>query len=470
MSIDCLDLDLAHLILFMKGHKMNLEFDLILAGGICALTKDNGGVSFEETSIGIIDHKIHSISQGLENKFTAKKILNAKALHILPGVIDTQVHFRDPGLTHKEDLASGTLAAIAGGVTSVLEMPNTKPAITTRELFLQKCESTQNRIWCNIGFFIGATEKNKAELRSLENLYACCGIKIFMGSSTGDLLVANEDSIFEILSSTKGPIAVHAEDEELLAQKKKDFEGCHDVLQHANIRSEQVALKATQQITRLAEKAKRKVHILHVSSQEEMEFLRDRKQYITVETTPQFLLMSAPDCYEKLGTKAQMNPPIRSERHRLAVWHGLENGTVDVIGTDHAPHTLEEKALTYPNSPSGMPGVQTLVPLMLDLVNQKKLSLEKLVELLCHNPARIYSPKAKGHLRVGFDADITVVDLKKQKTIENRWIKSKVGWTPYDQIKVSAWPFASIIRGQIAMQEDEIIGNPKGSLIEFEQR
>ncbi len=448
---------------------MPKEFDLIIAGGNCALTDQNGQVHFEELSIGIKANRIQTLEAGLEKNHSAKKILNAQGLHILPGVIDTQVHFREPGLTHKEDLASGTLAAIAGGVTSVLEMPNTKPAITTQELFVQKCELARNRIWCNIGFFIGASEKNKYELKDLEKLKGCCGIKIFMGSSTGDLLVSNEESIFEILTSTKGPIAVHAEDEDLLNQRKKEYESCNDVREHANIRNELVALAATQKIVRLAERAKHKVHILHVSSQEEMEFLRDHKKYITIETTPQFLLMQAPECYEELGTKAQMNPPIRGKRHKEAVWRALENGIVDVIGTDHAPHTLEEKALAYPNSPSGMPGVQTLVPLMLDLVNQRRLSLEKVVELLCHNPAKIYHIKNKGHLKIGYDADLTIVDLKKQMKIENSWIKSKVGWTPYDQLKLSAWPFATLIGGQIAMLEDEILGLPSGQLLEFER-
>ncbi len=449
---------------------MNEEFDLIIHGGTCALTTTDGKVSFEKVSVGIKANKIKRLETGLEKKSSAKKMIDATGLHVLPGVIDTQVHFREPGLTYKEDLASGTLAAIAGGVTSVLEMPNTKPAITTRELFIQKCELTVNRIWCNVGFFIGATEKNVAELKTLENLHGCCGIKIFMGSSTGDLLVSKDETILEILKSTKGPVAVHAEDEDLLVERKKQFASCTDVREHANIRNEEVALKATMRVTRLAEQAQHKVHILHVSSQEEINFLRDHKKYITVETTPQFLLMSAPECYEKLGTKAQMNPPIRSRRHQDAVWVGLLNGTVDVIGTDHAPHMLEEKSQPYPQSPSGMPGVQTLVPLMFDLVNQGRLSLERAVELLCHNPAKIYKPLSKGHLQVGYDADVTLIDMKKQKTIENSWIKSKCGWTPYDQVKVSAWPVSTIIDGHVVMQDDVILGPPQGQMIEFERR
>lgn len=449
---------------------MSEEFDVIIVGGTCALTDSKEKVVFENVSIGIKANKITRIEAGIERNSTAKKIIDAKGLHVLPGIIDTQVHFREPGMTFKEDLASGTLAAIAGGVTSVLEMPNTKPAITTRELFIQKCELTRNRIWCNVGFFIGATEKNKDELKNLEVLHGCCGIKIFMGSSTGDLLVSKDETILEILKSTKGPVAVHAEDEDLLNERKKQFATCTDVREHANIRNEEVALKATMRIARLAELAGHRVHILHVSSQEEMEFLRTHKKFISVETTPQFLLMSSPECYEKLGTKAQMNPPIRSKRHQNAVWAGLLDGTVDVIGTDHAPHLLEEKAQGYPNSPSGMPGVQTLVPLMFDLVNQKRLSLERAVELLCHNPAKIYKPLSKGHLKIGFDADITLIDMKQQKTIDNSWIKSKCGWTPYDQVKVSAWPIATIIGGHVVMQNDEILGSPQGQMIEFEKR
>jgi dihydroorotase len=443
------------------------QFDLIIKDGTCALTNEDGSLQFVQTSIGIKDGKIIEIGPGLEKRNSALKIISAEQLHVLPGVIDTQVHFRDPGLTHKEDLASGTLAAIAGGVTSVLEMPNTRPATTTKELFLQKCELTHGRISCNVGFFIGATEKNKDELKHLELLPGCCGIKIFMGSSTGDLLLSNDSIILEILESTKGPVAVHAEDEDLLKEMKEKHAGCTDVREHSNIRDEKVALKATKRIVALAEKAQHSVHILHVSSQEEMDFLKDHKKFTTIETTPQFLLMSAPDCYERLGSLAQMNPPIRGKRHQEAVWRALLSGVVDVIGTDHAPHLLEEKASAYPNTPSGMPGVQTVVPLMLDLVNQKKLSFERVIELLCRTPAKIYHMKSKGHIRLGFDADLTLVDMKKTRRIENSWIKSKCGWTPYDGVEVSAWPVATLVGGHLVMQNDEILGKPQGQLLDF---
>lgn len=455
--------------LLMQNQLMQNQFDLILTGGTCALTAEDGGLKFVKTSIGIRNGKIIEISEGLEKKSTSTKIMSAEHLHILPGVIDTQVHFREPGLTHKEDLASGTLAAIAGGVTSVLEMPNTKPAITTQELFLQKCELTRGRIFCNVGFFIGASEKNKNDLKNLELLPGCCGIKIFMGSSTGDLLLSNDSIILEILKSTKGPVAVHAEDEELLKEMKEKYASCTDVREHSNIRNEIVALKATKRIVALAEQAQHRVHILHVSSQEEMEFLKDHKKFITIETTPQFLLMSAPDCYERLGSLAQMNPPVRGQRHQDAVWRALLSGIVDVIGTDHAPHLLEEKSQPYPHTPSGMPGVQTLVPLMLDLVNQKRLSLEKIVELLSRTPAKLYGMRGKGHIQVGFDADLTIVDMKKSRRIENSWIKSKCAWTPYDGVEVSAWPTATIVGGHIVMQNDEILGSPQGQMLSFEK-
>lgn len=443
--------------------------DLIIRNGTLVLPSPDHADRLLQatTSVAVKDGRIHAVGDSVSS-LTAAHVFDAKGLHVLPGAIDSQVHFREPGLTHKEDLESGTRGAVLGGITTVFEMPNTKPATATAEQFAEKLALAKGRIWSDISFFIGATPENATELGTLERHPNCCAVKIFMGSSTGSLLVADEGALLRILQSGQRRVAVHSEDEERLKERRALVEGSGDPRLHPVWRDELTALNSTHRLIRLAREAKRPVHVLHVTTAEEAEFLASAKDIATVETTPQHLTLSAPECYERLGTLAQMNPPIREERHRQALWKALANGVVDVIGSDHAPHTLEEKAKKYPDTPSGMTGVQTLLPLMLNHMNEGRLSLERLVELCCRNPARLYNAIGKGEIRTGFDADFTIVDLKAKREIKNSWIASKSGWSPFDGWKVQGWPMATIVRGQVVMREDQLIGSPIGEPVRFQ--
>jgi dihydroorotase len=393
--------------------------------------------------------------------------IDARGLHALPGVIDTQVHFREPGLTHKEDLASGTAAAALGGVTAVFEMPNTSPNTASAEALAEKFARAKGRVWCDIAFFVGATEENASELAELERIPGCAGVKIFMGSSTGTLLIPDDEALEAVLRSGRRRVAVHSEDEARLRERLALVRDGADVSMHPVWRDEETALRATTRLLKLARQTGRRVHVLHVTTAEEMTLLGAAKDIATVETTPQHLTLVAPDCYRELGTFAQMNPPIRDARHRAGLWQAVGDGIVDCIGSDHAPHTKEEKARPYPTSPSGMPGVQTLLPLLLDHVAAGRLTLERLVDLTSAGPQRIYNIAGKGRIAVGYDGDVTLVDLKAKRTIRASWIASKCGWTPFDGREVTGWPMATIIRGHVAMREDQLLDQPRGQPVRF---
>lgn len=439
------------------------SYDLIVKGG-----KAMTPMGLIEADIAIKDGRIAAIGR-IDRP--AAETFDAKGLHVLPGVIDSQVHFREPGLTHKEDLATGTAAAALGGVTAVFEMPNTKPNTTTPQALAEKLALAEGRAWCDVAFFVGATAENAGELGRLERLPGAAGIKIFMGSSTGNLLVEDDDTLLAALSNGNRRVAVHAEDEyrlrERMATVKEGGEKGVDPALHPVWRDVETALRATTRLMRLARQAGRRVHVLHVTTAEEVPIIAANKDIATMEVTPQHLTLAAPECYRELGTFAQMNPPIREARHREALWQAVSDGVVDCIGSDHAPHTREEKAKPYPQSPSGMPGVQTLLPLMLDHMNAGRFTLERLVDLTSAGPARIYNVAAKGRIAVGYDADLTVVDLGAKRTIEAKAMASKCGWTPFDGMNVTGWPKATILRGHVAMREDELIGRPVGKPVRF---
>ena len=379
------------------------------------------------------------------------------------------MHFREPGLEHKEDFESGSRAAVAGGVAGVFDMPNTRPAITDVETYAGKLRGLDGRSWCDYGLYAGASGDNCASLPALETMPGCCGVKMFMGSSTGDLLVADEEAQRRVMAAGRRRVAVHCEDEARLRERRPIAEAGRDVACHPEWRDEETALGATRSIVGLARATGRRVHVLHVTTAEEMDFLSGHKDIATVEVTPQHLTLAAPDCYAELGTWAQMNPPIREAAHRERLWRALGEGVVDVIGSDHAPHTLAEKARDYPDSPSGMPGVQTLVPIMLDHVNPGRLTLERMVGLLAANPARIFGIARKGRIAVGCDGDFTIVDLKARRTIAGDWVLSRCGWSPFADRTVTGWPVATVVRGRVAMREGELLGPPAGAPMRFEE-
>jgi dihydroorotase len=435
------------------------SYDLLLRGGT-VVNHDGRGVR----DIAIRGGRIAAL--GDLSAASAAEVIDARCLTILPGVIDTQVHFREPGLEHKEDLETGSRAAVMGGVTAVFEMPNTRPLTVSAEALADKVARARHRMHCDFAFYVGGTRENIEDIPALERLEASAGIKVFMGSSTGDLLVDDEPSLDRIVARISRRAAFHAEDEARL-KERMGLRRHGDPSSHPVWRDEEAALMATQRLVRLAEKHGKRVHVLHVSTAEEAAFLAEHKDWASVEVTPHHLTLAAPGCYEVLGTYVQMNPPIRAGHHLLALWDALANGVVDVLGSDHAPHTRAEKDHPYPESHSGMTGVQTLVPIMLDRVNAGRLTLERFVDLTSHGPQRLFGIRGKGRIAVGWDADLTVVDLKRRETITDAWIESRCGWTPYDGSTVQGWPVGTFVRGRRVMWEGEIAGPARGEPIRF---
>ncbi|MFG1184838.1 dihydroorotase [Xanthobacter aminoxidans] len=438
---------------------MPVTFDLLLKGGAVATP---AGIAVAD--IGVTGGRIRAI--GDLSAASAGEVVDATGLHILPGVIDTQVHFREPGLEQKEDLETGSRAAVMGGVTGVFEMPNTIPQTTNPSALEDKIARGTNRMHCDFAFYVGGTHDNVKDLPELERLPGAAGIKVFIGSSTGSLLVPDDDGVRNILKVIRRRAAFHCEDEPRL-QERKGLRVPGDASSHPVWRDEIAALTATRRLVNLARETGARVHVLHVTSAEEMDFLADARDVASVEVTPHHLTMAAPECYDRLGTLAQMNPPVRGARHRDGLWAAIANGVVDVLGSDHAPHTLEEKSKPYPESPSGMTGVQTLVPLMLDHVAAGRLTLERFIDLTSAGPARLFGIAGKGRIVVGYDADFTVVDLKRRATITNSWIASRAQWTPYDGKDVTGWPVGTFVRGRKVMWEGELTGPSAGQPIRF---
>lgn len=441
---------------------MSIEHDLILKGGIAVLPGYTG-----TADIAVRGGKIAAIGD-VGGKAAA--IIDCKGLHILPGVIDTQVHFREPGNEYKEDLHTGTMAAAAGGVTAIFEMPNTNPLTTTPEAMADKMKRAAGRSFVDYAFYMGGTANNAENLAKWENLPGVCGIKIFMGASTGALLSASDEEVGAVLRHGKRVVAVHAEDEMMMNENKKAILGdSHDVRMHPKWRSEESCLSATVRVLKLARAARRRVHVLHITTAQEMELLAQNRDIASVEVLPNHLTLSAPECYERLGAFAQQNPPIREKEHQDALWRAIREGIVDIIGSDHAPHTREEKGKEYPATPSGTPGVQTLVPVMLNHVNEGRLTLERFVDLVCYGPQRIHQIAGKGRIARGYDADFTVIDLKARKTITNAQQKSKCGWTPFDGMKVTGWPVMTVVRGHTVMRDGDMDSTPAGQPVKFRE-
>ena len=439
---------------------MTRSFDLILKGGT-VVNHDGEGLR----DVGVAAGRVAAL--GDLSRADAGEVIDCTGLHVLPGVVDSQVHFREPGGEHKEDLETGSRAAVLGGVTAVFEMPNTNPLTTSEAALADKVARATGRMHCDFAFWVGGTRENAAEVGELERLPGAAGIKVFMGSSTGSLLVEDDEGVYEILRNTRRRAAFHSEDEFRLRERLAErIEG--DPSSHPVWRDELAALTCTERLVRVARMARARIHVLHISTEEEIAFLEQHKDVATCEATPHHLTLSSDD-YPRLGTLLQMNPPVRSARHRDGVWRGVAQGVIDVLGSDHAPHTLEEKAKPYPASPSGMPGVQTLVPIMLDHVNAGRLSLARFVDLSSHGPNRIYGMARKGRIAAGYDADFTIVDLKRRETITNAQAGSRAGWTPYDGKEVTGWPVGTIVRGLRVMWDGEIATPGQGQPVEFSE-
>ncbi len=434
-------------------------YDLVLKGGTVV---NQDGVA--ERDIGIREGRFAAI--GDLARASAGETVDCRGLHLLPGVIDSHVHLREPGLTHKEDLETGSRGAVLGGVTAVFDMPNTEPTTTTAEAVADKVRRAQHRMHCDFAFYVGATRENTRDLGALERLPGVAGVKVFMGSSTGSLLIEDDEGVRAVLASIRRRAAFHCEDEFRLRERMKlRVEG--DPRSHPVWRDATAALTGTQRLIALAREAGKRVHVLHVTTKEEAAFLAGHKDVATAECTPAHLTLEAPGCYERLGTLAQLNPPVRDAAHREGLWRGIAQGAIDSIGSDHSPHTREEKAKPYPASPSGMAGVQTLVPLMLDHVNAGRLSILRFVDLTSAGPARIFGIAAKGRIAAGYDADLTVVDLKRRQAVTDGWIAARAGWTPYNGMTVTGWPVGTFVRGRRVMWEGSLTGPAQGERVRF---
>ena len=437
---------------------MSDNYSLIIKNGSCYIDG-----KLVKTDIALSGNKIKKIG---EVDLNSSKVFDATDKLILPGIIDTQVHFREPGSTDSEDLESGSKAAVLGGVTSLFEMPNTNPPTSNILEFKKKLQLAKDRMHSNYAFYFGATPENIEQLSKLKGLEGCCGVKLFAGSSTGKLLVDKEEDIEKVISNSDRIVSIHSEDEEILKMRKK-FIRKGDVHSHPEWRNSECAISSTRRVVKIAERYNKRIHVLHVSTKEEVDFLAMHKKNVTFEITPQHLTLYAPECYDKLGTYAQMNPPIRTKEHYDRLWTAVKNDIVDVLGSDHAPHLKENKKKEYPNSPSGMPGVQTIFPVMLDHVNNGKLSLEKLIKLMSENPCKIFGIKNKGFIKEGFDADLTIVDMNREQIIKDEMIASKCGWTPFNNYKVKGFPIGTIVNGSLVMLEGKIISKALGKPLEF---
>jgi len=393
----------------------------------------------------------------------ADEVVEAAGLHLLPGGIDDQVHFRDPGLTHKEDLHTGSLACAKGGITTFLEMPNTKPTTTSCEELHRKLELAAGKSVVNYGFYIGATPHNMAELKEARRTP---GIKIFIGSSTGDLLVDAQEALERIFAETTLPICAHCEDEATVRANAARFAGIDDVAVHSKIRDHEAAVIATSRAMDLAARYKHRFHVLHVSTAQETELLRNRGDYVTAEACPHHLFFNVDD-YPRLGSLIQMNPSIKTAADNAALWDALRDGRIEVIATDHAPHTLEEKRQPYPNSPSGLPAVENSLALMLDARHRGLCTLEQVVAWMSTNPARIWNMVRKGEITEGYDADLVLVDLQKTQTVRNEEQLTKSGWSPWHGTALTGWPVRTWVMGQTVFADGRVDSAVRGAEVQY---
>ena len=435
------------------------QFDLILRGGLAVLPW-----GIEPLDIGVLNGRIAAMGDLRQRE--AAQDMDCRHLHVLPGLIDAHVHLREPGDPAVETIATGTKAAILGGLTTVFDMPNTSPSITDAGQLAWKRGYVGEHAWCDMGLYVGASRKNIAELAVLEAEENVCAVKVFAGSSTGDLLIEDDAGLEAVMLSGRRRICYHSEDEYRLRERRPAYATGMPHRHHMEWRDVECAMLGTKRILAIARKTGRPAHILHVSTAEELAYVGGFRDICSVEVLLNHLTQTD-EAYGRLGGYAVMNPPIREHRHLEAAWAAVRNGTVDVIGSDHAPHSRAAKERPWPDTAAGLTGVQTLVPIMLDHVSAGRLSLMRLVDLMCAGPARIYGAVGKGRLAVGYDADFTLVDMARSREITNEWIVSPCGWTPFEGHRCQGWPVGTIIRGHVVMREDEVLGGPIGRPVSF---
>jgi dihydroorotase len=439
-----------------------MSHDLIIQNGVLVLPW-----GLVEADVAVRGGRISAFGKNLG---PSREIFDAANLTVLPGIIDPHVHFRDGGqggIAGVEDMLSGTKGAVLGGVTSVFDMPNTNPAATDAAILNAKRDYIAGHAYCDVGIYVGATKENADELSALEVIDGVCAVKVFAGSSTGNLLVEDDASIERVMRSGRRRIAFHSEDEHRLQARKGYFKSGDPYSDHAVWRDVECAFLGTRRIVALAKKTGRPAHILHVSTAEELDYLVDFHDLVSVELLLNHLVQSAPEVYEKLGAYAVMNPPLRDARHAAAAWAAVNDGRVDTIGSDHAPHSRAAKETPWPDCAAGLTGVQTLLPMMLEQVHQGRLSLLRLTDLMAAGPARIYGAVNKGRIAAGYDADFSIVDLMARRTIENEHMATQCGWTPFDGVSVTGWPMATIVRGHVVMRDGAVLGEPRGRRVAF---
>ncbi len=418
--------------------------------------------SIERVAVVIEDDKIVEIDPAPQLR--VDETIDAAGLHLLPGLVDDQVHFREPGLTHKEDLATGSRACAKGGITTFLEMPNTVPPATTQVRLEEKLALAARKSLVNFGFYIGATTQNIDEL---QGAHRTPGIKIFIGSSTGDLLVDDQAALERIFAETTLPITAHCEDETTIRANTAKLPGDMDVAVHSQIRDHQAAVVATGRAIDLAHRHRHRFHVLHVSTAAETELIADHRKLITAEACPHHLLFNTDD-YARLGTLVQMNPAIKTRADNQALWAALRDGRLQVVATDHAPHTLDEKQRPYPQSPSGLPAVENSLALMLNEVHRGRCTLQQVVHWMCDAPARVWDLVDKGRIAPGYDADLVLVDLEREQVVRNEDQVTKSGWSPWHGVMLKGWPIRTWVLGREVFRKGRFLTEEPGREVKFD--
>lgn len=402
-------------------------------------------------------------------KDPAKRVIDCTGKFIFPGVIDAHVHMRVPGGEYKEDFTTGSMAAISAGVTGFLDMPNNTPPIISKKMLAEKRDLVGDNSFANYGFFFGATDENVDEIKRLSNI---AGIKVYMGESTGNLIVRKDETLENIFSYGRFPVVVHAENQECLERFAAEY-AAEDVRMRSNyhsvVRPPECAREAVKHVLHLAKKYAASVHIAHITTLEELDIIRKFKsEKVTCEVTPHHLMFDI-DAYEKLSNRLKVNPPVRSREDREALWAAVADGTIDIVASDHAPHLLNEKDLPYSQCPAGVPGIETILPVMLDAVNKGLLNLDRAAQLLSQRPAEIFHIKNKGKIELNYDADLVILDMDLEKTIENGKLLTKCAWSPFDGMTLKGWPVTTIIGGEVIYEDSKFVSTRRGREFNFEE-